>query len=309
MDLEAVRTFVAAATAGKFQDAADDLRISQQAVSKRIAALERHLDTTLFTRTARGAQLTLDGQTFLPHAQALLEAAQRALASVRPGSRPLRVDVIAGFLAPAGLLRDFHRAHPDVDLDIATLPDGAAAIAAVREGKVDAAFRALRGPLGTDLIATRVFDEPLQLLTGPAHPLAGADTLTLAELEGREIWMPGNLAGTEWSAYYDELAAAFGFSIDTTGPNFGLDVMLDGLAEDPTRATFVGEQTRFRWPESYRLRRIDFRDPTPVYPHSLIRRADNRHPALAALGDHFAVPVATTSVWSGRGDQAGDQGA
>jgi hypothetical protein len=85
--------------------------------------------------------------------------------------------------------------------------------------------------------------------------------------------------------------------------------MLDGLAEDPTRATFVGEQTRFRWPASYHLRRIGLRDPTPVYPHSLIRRADNRHPALAALGSHFQIPAATTSVWSGRGDQAGDQGA
>lgn len=221
----------------------------------------------------------------------------------------LRVDVIAGFLAPAGLLRDFHRVHPDVDLDIATLPNGAAAIAAVRDGEIDAAFRALRTPLGADLIATRVFDEPLQLLTGPAHPLADAASLKLTDLQGRVIWMPGNLAGTEWSAYYDELAAAFGFSIDTTGPNFGLDVMLDGLADDPARATFVGEQTRFRWPESYKLRRIDFRDPTPVYPHSLIRRADNRHPALAALGNHFTVPVATTSVWSGRGHQAGDQGA
>ncbi len=105
--------------------------------------------------------------------------------------------MIAGFLAPAGLLRDFHRVHPAVDLDIATLPNGAAAIAAVRDGKIDATFRALRTPLGADLIATRVFDEPLQLLTGPAHPLADAETLKLTDLQGRAIWMPGNLAGTD----------------------------------------------------------------------------------------------------------------
>ncbi|MDX6261322.1 MAG: hypothetical protein QOH84_3010, partial [Kribbellaceae bacterium] len=49
-----MRTFVAAADAGKFQDAADDLGITQQAVSKRIAALEKHLGVKLFTRTARG---------------------------------------------------------------------------------------------------------------------------------------------------------------------------------------------------------------------------------------------------------------
>jgi DNA-binding transcriptional LysR family regulator len=41
----------------------------------------------LFTRTARGAQLTIDGQAFLPHARGLLQAEERAAASVRPGRR------------------------------------------------------------------------------------------------------------------------------------------------------------------------------------------------------------------------------
>lgn len=41
MDLEAVRTFAAIAEAGQFQKAAADLSVTQQAVSKRIAALER----------------------------------------------------------------------------------------------------------------------------------------------------------------------------------------------------------------------------------------------------------------------------
>ncbi|MER6982845.1 LysR family transcriptional regulator, partial [Streptomyces carpinensis] len=92
MDLEAVRTFVAVAEAGQFQKAAADLSITQQAVSKRIATLERMLGVRLFTRAARGAELTIDGQAFLPHARELLRVAERAGASVRPGRRPLRVD-------------------------------------------------------------------------------------------------------------------------------------------------------------------------------------------------------------------------
>ena len=43
VDIEAVRTFVAVADAGQFQEAAIDLRITQQAVSKRVANLERSL--------------------------------------------------------------------------------------------------------------------------------------------------------------------------------------------------------------------------------------------------------------------------
>src|SRR5438105_1402303 len=105
VDLEAVRTVVAVADAGRFQEAAADLSITQQAVSKRIAALEKDLGVRLFTRTARGAQLTIDGQVFLPHARGLLQAEERAAASVRPGRRALRVDVIARRLGTAGLLR------------------------------------------------------------------------------------------------------------------------------------------------------------------------------------------------------------
>ncbi|MGW6348408.1 LysR family transcriptional regulator, partial [Streptomyces sp. NPDC055080] len=123
MDLTAVRTFVTAVDAEQFQEAAVTLSITPQAVSKRIAVLEKDLGVQLFHRTARGARLTIDGQAFLPHARALLEAEERAAASVRPGRRALRVDVIGRRLSVAGLLRGFHRAHPDVELDVVTLLD------------------------------------------------------------------------------------------------------------------------------------------------------------------------------------------
>jgi len=84
VDLEAVRTFVAVADAGQFSAAADNLSITQQAVSQRVAALEKDLGVRLFTRTARGARLTVDGQAFLPCARDLLAAEERAAASVRP---------------------------------------------------------------------------------------------------------------------------------------------------------------------------------------------------------------------------------
>jgi DNA-binding transcriptional LysR family regulator len=285
VDLDAVRTFVAVADAGQFQEAAVDLSVTQQAVSKRIAALEKDLGVRLFTRTARGAQLTMDGRAFLPHARDLLRAEERAAASVRPGRRALRVDVIGRRLAPAGLLRDFHRAHPGTDLDVVTLFDAATAITAVLSGTIDASFRAVTmpGQLPDGIEAARVLDEPIQLVTGPAHEFAAARAVRPGELTGHRIWMPGIVTGTEWAAYYDELAAAFGLTIDATGPNFGIEPLLDMIADSPALATFVGEQTRLLWPAGYDLRRIAVRDPTPVYPHSLIWRSDNPHPALSTL--------------------------
>jgi DNA-binding transcriptional LysR family regulator len=297
VDLDAVRTFVAAADLGQFQEVAAELTISQQAVSKRVATLERQLGVRLFTRTPRGAELTVDGQAFLPHARELLRAAERAAASVLPGRRPLRVDVIASRLATSGLMRDFHRAHPATELDVVKLFTVTAAVEALRSGAIDASFRvvAMPGhPLPEEISAVRVLDEPLQLLTGPAHALAAARSVNLARLAGHRLWMPGIEPGTEWGAYYDDLAAEFSLTIEATGPNFGSDALLDTIADTPALATFIGAQTRLVWPESHGLRRIPIVDPTPVYPHFLLWHRDNPHPGLAALRAHLGPPAAVT---------------
>ncbi|KUN87599.1 LysR family transcriptional regulator [Streptomyces bungoensis] len=295
MDLDTVRTFVAAADAGRFQEAAAELAISQQAVSKRIAALERGLGVRLFTRTARGAELTIDGQAFLPHAHELLRVAERAAASVRTGHRPLRVDILASRGAASGLMRGFHRAHPEIDLDVVMLLDMDTAVAALRSGTLDASFRAVGAPgrpLPEDIAYVRVLDEPLELLTGPAHTLAGARSVPLARLAGHRIWMPGLTPGTEWTAYYDDLVAEFGLTIEATGPNFGSDALLDTVADTPALATFMGGHTRLVWPAGHGLRRIPVTDPTPVYPHALLWHRDNPHPALATLRAHLAATTA-----------------
>ncbi|WP_066371774.1 LysR family transcriptional regulator [Herbidospora mongoliensis] len=306
MDLDAVRTFVAVVDAGRFQDAADELAVTQQAVSKRIATLERVLGVSLFTRTTRGARVTIDGQAFLPHARDLLRAEERAMASVRPGRRPLRVDVIGRRLAPAGVLGGFHRACPEVELDVVTLFDADAAIEALRSGSIDASFRAVdRERLSGGIEGARVFDEPVHLLTGPDHPLADAPAVSPAELAGHLIWMPGIVAGTEWAAYYDDLAAAFGLTIEVTGPGFGTDPLLDTIAGSPELATFVGEGTRLVWPVEQGLRRIPLQDPTPVYPHSLIWRRDNSHGALAALRAHLGTTRTGPGTWTPEWANAG----
>ncbi|HZU56138.1 MAG TPA: LysR family transcriptional regulator [Actinocrinis sp.] len=291
MDLDAVRTFVVAADAGQFQEAAAELAVTQQAVSKRIAALERSLGVRLFTRTPRGAELTIDGQAFLPHARELLRVAERAAASVHASRRPLRVDMISSRGAASGLMRGFHRAHPDIELDVVMVFDIATAVAAIRSGTIDASFRAVAAPgrpLPDDVESVRVLDEQLELLIGPAHALAGARSVTLAQLVGHRIWMPGAVPGTEWAVYYEDLVAQFGLTIEATGPNFGSDALLDTVADTPGLATFMGQHTRLVWPAGHGLRRIPVTDPTPVYPHSLLWHRDNPHPALPALRAHLA---------------------
>ena len=307
MDLEAVRTFVAVADAGQFSAA--DLSITQQAVSKRIAALEKDLEVRLFTRTARGARLTIDGQAFLPHARELLRVAERADASVRPGRRALRVDVVNRRIVTAGLVQDFYRMHPEIELDVVTLDaDVDGAIAAVEAGTVDATFHAVppQQHLPDAINTARVVDEPHQLLIGPRHPFAGARAVTPGQLAGHRIWMPGLDARGEVAVYYDELAAAFGITIDVVGPVFGNEALLAEIADSADLATLVGEGSRYLWPDSYDLRRIPIRDPAPVYPMSLIWRDDNPHPALIELRGHLDSRRTTspdTDVWAPKWEQ------
>jgi DNA-binding transcriptional LysR family regulator len=285
VDIEGVRTFVAVAEAGQFQVAAVDLHVTQQAVSKRVAALERSLGVPLFARTARGASLTLDGRAFLPHARGVLRAVDRAASSVRPGERALRVDIVHPRIAPAQLLRRFHRARPSVALDVVTLPgaDAGRAVEALVRGEIDATFRAVLEALPPGVTAVRVLDDPLQVLAGPSHPLAGRSSLRPSELSGHRIWIPGIQPGTEWAAFYTSLATTFGLRIDALGPNFGTEALMEEIAGSPAVATLVGSGDHYVWPASYDLRRIPLTDPSPAYPHSLLFRTGNSHPSLAQL--------------------------
>lgn len=294
---------MAVAETGQFQAAADDLGISQQAVSKRIATLEKHLEVTLLVRTARGSRLSLDGQVFLPHARKVLATVEQAQLAVRPGSRPLRVDVLNRRIAPAQTVYRFYRSHREMNLDAVTLSNENAvqAAQAVVEGTVDASFRALPGaqvPAG--ISAERLLDSPLELLVGPGHPFADVPWVRPADLAGHRIWIPGIRPGTEWASFYQALSDAFDLSIDALGPNFGDEALMDALADSASLATLVGSGDGYLWPQTHDLRRIPLHDPTPVYPHVLLYRTGDPHPVLAALRDHLRIsgPRTSDDVWA-----------
>ncbi|MGC4812843.1 LysR family transcriptional regulator [Micromonospora sp. DT228] len=292
MDTEAVRSFVRAAELGQLQQAADELGVTQQAVSKRVAALERDLDVRLFTRTARGVELTLDGQAFLPHARDVVAGVDRAVAAIRPGSRALRIDVLGLRTAQAVVLHDYWRSHPETNLDVVTLrvDDPRTAVAAVQAGDVDASFRSVTDPttLPRDVRMIHAFDSPLELLVGPRHPLAGARSLTPARLRGHRIWVPGIAARSEWADFYDQLATDLDLRTDAAGPHFGDEVLLDILADSADVATLVGSRDRYLWPANHDLRRIPIVNPTLAYPLSLLLPRANPHPGLRAVLDHLA---------------------
>lgn len=120
--LNALRTFEAVARNGSFTRAAEELFVTEPAVSRAVKVLEDHFQTQLFERQPRGLALTAEAKVLLPTVQASLDAiadVSRELyrASERPSLRLLVTPhVCAHWLMPR--LGGFLRAHPDLDLHI-----------------------------------------------------------------------------------------------------------------------------------------------------------------------------------------------
>ncbi|CAO3456060.1 Transcriptional regulator, LysR family [Azospirillum largimobile] len=108
LDLDAVRAFVRIAELESFTRAAEAMRTTQAAVSLKLKRLEERLGCRLFERTPRYVQLSPRGAAFLDHARDLLEAHDRALASLSEGRQRIAIgisDHVAGPELPALIAR------------------------------------------------------------------------------------------------------------------------------------------------------------------------------------------------------------
>lgn len=120
LDMDAVQAFVRVADLGSFTRAADSLGSTQSAISLRLKRLETRLGEQLIHRTPRRVELSPRGVVFLEHARALLEAHQRALASLAGSRLRLAIgisDHVAGPELPQ-LLARMHASHPQLLIEI-----------------------------------------------------------------------------------------------------------------------------------------------------------------------------------------------
>ncbi|MBI3709095.1 MAG: transcriptional regulator GcvA [Proteobacteria bacterium] len=165
--LNSLRAFEAAARHLSFTKAADELSVTQAAVSHQVKALEERLGVTLFRRLPRGLLLTDEGQALLPELSDAFERLGRAVDRVgaRGADGVLSVSLMATFalswLVPR--LPRFQAAHPEIEVRVSTT---SRLVDFARED-VDAAIRHGRGQwLG--LRADKLFDYAVTPLCGRA---------------------------------------------------------------------------------------------------------------------------------------------
>lgn len=289
LDLAQVRAFVLAAEELHFGHAAEELSISQQGLSKRIARLESTLGRRLLDRGGQGVRLTEAGQRFLEPARQALTAADLAVAAVLDTHRPLRIDVWGHLYAPMRTLAQVATGEPQLEPGHGR--DLPSVIAALLHGDIDAAFGRVHAPLPAGLTHRLVRLEPVDAVLNVEHPLANAPAIRPAQLRDSVLWTPGALHRLD---FLHRFAESFGIHERAEGANLGLDHFLADLAADTRRFSLLPADLPL--PPRPAIRSVPLIGPTPLYAWSLLWRGNGGHPPPDALVSAF-VAAAEHNRW------------
>lgn len=290
MELRQLDYFAAVVRHRHFGRAAQDVYVTQSALSQQIARLEEELGLTLLVRGAKGVELTPAGTEFLAHARAILDQVAEAraaiddhLGAVRGVARVAATPYDSRAL-PAALVA-FHQAWPGLQL---ALRHGSAAQVTelLSAGAVDVAVLAIHDgepavPAGVD--SRVIASEPLRLVCAPDSPLAGRDDLTFEALRGAPVIMPER--GTALRGLIGAGCAATGFSplpfFETSDPGTIRELAAAGLGLGVVPRSWLAEA------DHPAIGTAAFAEPAPVYRVALLAGTSGRLPVRDLLVEHL----------------------
>jgi DNA-binding transcriptional LysR family regulator len=204
MDWDKLKVFHAAADAGSFTHAGEQLGLSQSAVSRQVGALEQELSVPLFHRHARGLILTEQGELLYHTAHEVLmklEAARAKLTDSREKPHgELRVTTTVGigvhWLTPR--LGEFLDLYPDIHITLITSEQELDL--SMREA--DVAIR-LRQPVQPDLIQRKLFAVHFHAYASPEYLKRRGTPRAVDELDDHQILamggtVPSYLQSVRW---------------------------------------------------------------------------------------------------------------
>lgn len=216
--LRGVRALCAVAASGSFTGAAVTLRVTQSAVSQHVAALERHLGSSVVVRGSLPVELTGEGEALVRHGaavlarlemaeQELLELAGRRSGRLRLGSFPTALTTFV-----PGAVTRLRRTNPTINVTIVD-DHMQRLLVQLTEGRIDLALvyddEAAPLTLGPDARTVHLFDDIFRVLLPRAHPSTRIAGLTLRQL-AREPWVGGS-ADSAWFRMARGACRAAGF--------------------------------------------------------------------------------------------------
>ena len=195
MDTQNLKAFVAVAEHLSFSAAAEQLHITQPAISKRIHLLEQQLASLLFDRVGRQVSLTEAGRTLLPLAQNILDSIKMAKQAVADLSGEVRGQLKLITSHHIGLhrlprvLREYSQKYPLVDLDIRFM-DSAEAYAAVQKGDSDLGIITQVEGIDTLVSSRTIWVDKMHFVSARQHPLSTLPNVSLKDLSHYQALLP-----------------------------------------------------------------------------------------------------------------------
>jgi LysR family transcriptional regulator for metE and metH len=186
-----LRTIKAIYDSGGLARAADQLNITQSALSHQIKGIEDQAGVELFVRRSKPLKLSSSGMRLLAAAEtilpqvAALEAEFEGLVAGKSGRLHIAIECHACFEWLLPVLEEFRKAWPDVDVDIRP---GLAfdALPALRKEEVDLVISSDPEDLpGTDF--TPLFDYEPVFVAASSHPLAQKAFIEAKDFEGETL--------------------------------------------------------------------------------------------------------------------------
>ena len=204
-----LRAFAAVARHLNFRAAADELALTQSAVSRQIQALEDEVGVALFLRHTRAVELTGAGAQLLRAVAPSLERLDTVVRQIRQaaGRKTVSISTWASFasmwLIPR--LEAFQRAHPDIDIRI----DASDTPVDLETADVDLALR-YAPSVSVPRLAERLFGEQLTPVASPwllrnGEPLRQpADLARFTLIEASDAHRTPFLEWLSWSRWFTE---------------------------------------------------------------------------------------------------------
>ena len=193
-----------------FRRAGEALSLAQPALSRQIAQLERALGTPLFIRSRRRVELTPAGRALAARVEPLLRSLQqvprdvRAVAEGEIGHVRVAITGLAMATVLPKIIREFHRRHPGIRLELTESPTSAQ-LAALQAGELGCGFFHPDAP--TPGVRTHLLlRERNGVLLPAAHPLAKRIGLRLRDLAATPFVL---FPRTHNPGFYDRILAAF----------------------------------------------------------------------------------------------------
>jgi DNA-binding transcriptional LysR family regulator len=205
--LRQLKVFEAVARLSSYTRAAEELHLTQPAVSTQVRKLEEHAGLPLFEQLGKKVYLTAAGDELLHHCRAIIrqfEDAEAAMAQHQgvAGGR-LNVAVIsAGDYFFPRLLVEFARRHEGVTINLAVL-NREELLSHLADNRTDLAVM-VRPPVDADTLDEPFAPHPYVIVAPPGHPLAGQPDLPLARVV-REPFIVREQGSDTWQSMAEGL--------------------------------------------------------------------------------------------------------